>query len=197
LTQSDPFAVTVYTLKLTHPASPPPVLQASESPVAGKRARSDNPSLVGGRRAKPAGAGPVAMLPPARTSNRLRPSCASGSPRPPLVRIAPVTRTPDLQYRRGDHLQVTASLSYGSHWQCILQGSSRFALLVVNSSSLLRLGSEYRIKALQWTFTVTMTGRLRARPKAGPAVRLPLAVSFGTVDRVQYDTVHTQSLFFK
>jgi hypothetical protein len=108
LTQSDPFAVTVYTLKLTHPASPPLALQASASPVAGKRARSATPSLVGGRRAKPAGAGPVAPLPPARTSNRLRPSSTSGSPRPPLVRVAPSARLPLQREARAARLAARA-----------------------------------------------------------------------------------------
>jgi hypothetical protein len=71
---------------------------------------------------------------------------------------------------------VVRSLQNPKSVPMLLARSSRFALLVVKSSS--TIGSEYRIRALQWTVTVTMTGRLRARPKAGPAVRLPLAVSF-------------------
>jgi hypothetical protein len=103
----DPITVTVLVYTLTHPVSPPLALQSSASPVAGKRARSATPSLVG-RRAKPGGASPVALVPPARTSNRLRPSSASGSPRPPLVRVAPSARLPRQREARAQAARLAA-----------------------------------------------------------------------------------------
>jgi hypothetical protein len=112
---------TVYAL--THPALgvPPLTLQASTSPVAGKRARSTTPSLGGGRRAKPAG----------------------GSPRPPLVRIAPSARLPlqreaaGSKYRtrpQPSHANGSQSLSWLTH-PFVVQGLSvpvilDFALLL-------------------------------------------------------------------